>query len=339
MKHLPFLLETAAYIQSAKDFREYLYALGYRPHTCESSPANVKEFLYRMEMRGVLRQSDITREDIEEYYEYLQTRPNYRRAGGLSSKAISMQMSTLRRYFDYLEQTGQLTANPYSSLHYPSAISSPSDILTQEEIKQLYGAARSLREIAILDIFYGCGLRKSEAEKLNTEDIHFRTRILYVREGKGKKRRAIPITEKIAGELKRYYLHERSTYISSITPDNETAFILNKWGTRMNGPSYFTLIKEIAKNTEIKKRIHLHILRHSIASHLLENGLPIEYIREFLGHEFLETTQIYTRVSEKLLQQIHTPNETTTTEHKGIPSKQVPSHHGNTLPAGNKPLS
>jgi len=314
MKHLPFLLETAAYIQSVKSFREYLYALGYQSHSCESSPANVKEFLYRMEMHGIYHQSDITSEDIEEYYEYLQTRPNYRREGGLSSKAISTQMCSLRRYFDYLEQTGQLTENPYSSLNYPCAASSPSDILTQEEIKQLYGAARSLREVAILNIFYGCGLRKSEAEKLNTEDIHFKNRILYVREGKGKKRRAIPITEKIEKELKGYYLHERSTYISSLTPDNEKAFILNKWGTRMNGPSYFTLIKEIAKNAGIKKRVHLHILRHSIASHLLENGLSIEFIREFLGHEFLETTQIYTRVSEKLLQQIHSPNETGTTE-------------------------
>ena len=305
MKYLPFQLKTPIYIQSVKDFGEYLYGLGYHILTCKTRPSNVVEFLHFMEERGVVELLGIGREDILNYREYLHIRPNYRRNGGLSISTINNQIHTLRLYFDYLEQSGQQTENPISSLYFPAAVSEEAEILTQAEIKQIYCCVQSLREIALLNLFYGCGLRRNEAEKLNTEDIHFKSRVLYVREGKGKKRRAIPITEKITKELKQYYLQERGTYISHKTPVNEKAFMLNKHGTRMKGINYLTLLKTMVKRMGIHKNVYLHSLRHSIAGHLLENGMSIESIREFLGHKNLETTQIYTRVSKELLKQIH----------------------------------
>jgi len=180
-------------------------------------------------------------------------------------------------------------------LEFKKPTTKPREVLSTEEIKQLYEATETLKEKAVLSIFYGCGLRRTEGEKLNLKDIHFRSGILYVREGKGSKRRIIPMNEKVNQDLKNYVLKER------FAKQNETAFICNRIGTRTSGSSYNNILKKLLEKAGIKKEITLHCLRHSIATHLLESGLSVEYVRDFLGHKHLESTQIYTRVKNKQL--------------------------------------
>ena len=167
----------------------------------------------------------------------------------------------------------------------------------QKEINQLFENTITAKETAILHLFYSCGLRRTEAENLNTSDIHFSKNLLYVREGKGAKRRVIPMNEKVKKELENYYNNER-------TKINEESFILNRTNERMRGDSYNRALKEIIKRSEIEKEITLHHLRHSIATHLLENGLSIEFVRDFLGHSHLEATQIYAKVRAKQLKNL-----------------------------------
>jgi integrase/recombinase XerD len=173
-------------------------------------------------------------------------------------------------------------------------------VLNRNEIASLYKQSISKRDQAILSLFYGCGLRRSEAEKLDIRDVSFRTQLLYVREGKGKKRRVIPMSHIIIEDLKSYYHHERSHYIKKQTKDNRDAFMLNDKGNRMRGEVYNRHLKRLLKAARIEREISLHHLRHSIATHLLENGLQMEKVREFLGHEQLDTTQIYTHISRQL---------------------------------------
>jgi len=145
-----------------------------------------------------------------------------------------------------------------------------------------------VKERVILSLFYGCGLRRSEGELLNLKDVSFKSGLLYIRKGKGGKRRAVPMSEKVIEDIKIYVEQERKWTVKS------DALVFNKRGNRMSGDSYSRLLKELLKKAEMTNQITLHSLRHSIASHLLERGLSVEYVRDFLGHKHLESTQIYT---------------------------------------------
>jgi len=157
------------------------------------------------------------------------------------------------------------------------------------QIKQLYRLA-GVKERVVLSLFYGCGLRRSEGEQLNLKDVSFKSGLLYVRKGKGGKRRAVPMSEKVVEDLQVYVDIERKWTIKN------DALVLNKRGSRMSGKSHSRMLKSLIKRTELKGQITLHSLRHSIASHLLERGLSVEYVRDFLGHKHLESTQIYTHI-------------------------------------------
>jgi integrase/recombinase XerD len=123
-----------------------------------------------------------------------------------------------------------------------------------------------------------------------------------VRSGKGKKRRVIPMTGQVRTDLQNYYLYERSLYVRDITRDNQNAFVLNNRGNRMR--EYWKRLKYLVKLAELPEWVSLHHLRHSIATHLLESGLSIEQVRDFLGHRYLESTQIYTKVQKCLLHKL-----------------------------------
>ena len=135
-----------------------------------------------------------------------------------------------------------------------------------------------------------------EGEQIDITDLHLRSGILYVREGKGRKRREVPVSERVIEDFKNYLYQERSDYL---TDRGEQAFLLNHNGKRMRAQQCRRRLKVMIKKAGLPADISLHSLRHSVATHLLQNGMAIEFIRDFLGHKYLETTQIYTQ-NEKL---------------------------------------
>jgi integrase/recombinase XerD len=283
-------------------FKIYLQQLGYSKSSTQMLPACVLDFL---EYTNTTEVKQITQEQIQSFYEYLQNRKHKRRNEALSETFINHNIYSLKVFLNWLEQTGQLKINPISNLKFKRPKINKREPLSQKEIKELFENAQTAKEIAILHLFYSCGLRRSEAENLNTSDIHFSKNILYIREGKGAKRRAIPMNEKVKKELEIYYNKERTNIINE-------AFILNTANERMRGDSYNRALKEILKRTSFhhqiikssNQQITLHHLRHSIATHLLENGLSIEFVRDFLGHSHLEATQIYTKVFKHQLKRL-----------------------------------
>lgn len=304
-----FVIENSTFNKAIFEFGNNLQTLGYSDGSCKMLPKCVQEFLFFFEERGILKFDEILAPDIIEYHEYLKQRPNYRYGGGLSSVMINHHLYSLKLFFAYLETNKRITRNPISGLSFPAPESKQREILTIEEIKQLYSVCETLRDKTILGIYYGCGLRRSEGAKLNIRDINFRNHLLYVREGKGCKRRVVPMTKLISADLKNYFLHERKNYIrKKITEDNQVAFLLTHGGNRMSGNDCGKRLKYLISLTNnekiIAKEISLHNLRHSIASHLLENGLDIEHVRDFLGHAYLESTQIYTRVNKMQLKKL-----------------------------------
>lgn len=299
MKHLP--IYTKAYRELIRDFQLYLERLGYNRSTQSALPSRLQEFFHRMEQQGTTEVQHITADHIEQHHEYLKERPNKTRPGTLSESQIHSHLFALKTFFNYQEESGNITSNPFSAISYPQPKKTERMVLTQEQIKELYAACETMQDRAILALFYGCGLRREEAAKLNINDIHFKHQLLYVRQGKGKKRRVIPLGNQVNADLQNYYLYERSSYVKQITRDSQQAFMLNKHGTRMMGLGYYSRIKELMQKARLPKQISLHHLRHSIATHLLESGLSLEQVRDFLGHTNLETTQLYTRISKKYL--------------------------------------
>lgn len=279
-------------MEEVQQFKRQLATLGYSKSSVEMLPSCLREFL-RFTIKPI---DQIESKDITAYYQYLEERPHQRRSGGLSESYINHHIYSLKLYFTWLQENKRLLASPISSLSFPSPKSSPREILTQAEVQSLYAVCENKKERAMLSLFYGCGLRRSEGEKLNLRDIHFRTDLLYVRSGKGNKSRAVPMSEQVREDLKDYIFKER------ISKENEQSVITNRLGRRTRGNSYHHILRGILERASISKAISLHSLRHSIATHLLEGGLAIEYVRDFLGHKHLESTQLYTRVNQQQLE-------------------------------------
>lgn len=280
-----------------ENFTKYVEQIGYSESARHKFPRNVREFLYQHEQQNIYDIRDTKPEHIKSHQKYLEERPN-ERGGALSAATIEQHLYALQVFFTWLEQTERIKTNPMTAFEYARGKTTEREVLTRAEIENLYEAAETLRDKAMLSLFYGCGLRRSEAEKLNIQDVGFRTGLLYIREGKGKKRRVIPMSKRVVEDLKAYFFEERNQYIKTTNKnkDSEQAFILSAKGNRLCGEAYNENLKRLVKKAGIEKNISLHHLRHSIATHLLENGLNMEKVSGFLGHEQLDTTQIYTRV-------------------------------------------
>lgn len=272
-------------------FREYLSLLGYQKSSIQMLPALLSDFLTFTGKPFLATESA----DIKQFYEYLQQRPNKLKAGGLSESYIHHHMFSLRLFFGWQQELGRMEDNPISSLYFSKSSQASRDILTLNEAYDLYATCENHLERAVLSLFYGCGLRCTEGVQLDLRDLHFRDNLLYVRSGKGGYRRAVPMSEKVKSSLELYVYQER------ISLPNERAVLCNSKGGRMSGKSGNTLLKKLIERSGIQKNITLHSLRHSIATHLLENGLTVEYVRDFLGHKCLESTQLYTHVDKKIL--------------------------------------
>ena len=268
------------------NYRKELENLGYSKSIVNNYPKYVQCFL---EFSHELLEN-ISGEHIKNYSNYLQNRPNKRRHGKLSESYIHSQQLAIKGFFDYLERIGQIKQNPFT-LKLKSPKHQKRIVLTQSEIQILYKTAQTLQETLILHLCYGCGLRRSEVINLNTKDIDLEKKLLYVRQGKNKKRRVMPLTPSITEDFRMYIL-ETEAY-------NNESFLINKKGNRISGDTVYNIFKTLLKRTKTLKpeAFTLHSLRHSIATHLLENDMSVEMVRNFLGHSQLSTTQIYTRIN------------------------------------------
>ncbi|ASZ10852.1 tyrosine-type recombinase/integrase [Chitinophaga pendula] len=275
-------------------FTSYLSILGYGASTQRMLPACVRELLSYGQYSHV---DAISASGIRDFYAWLQVRPLKRGdGGGLSSMMISHYVYALRVFFDWLEVSGQLLHNPMSGLKFGRGKAGVREPLSVEAVQQLFNCVEDLKEQALLHLFYSCGLRRGEAVSLHIRDVSVRSRLLYVRSGKGAKRRVIPLTAGVAASL--------GVYLSEIRLQewgSSSAFMLNRLGRPMSGDSYNRLLKVLVDRAGLPGHVSPHYLRHSIATHLLQGGMHLEYVRDFLGHSHLEATQLYAKVHPKKL--------------------------------------
>ena len=271
-------------------FMVYLKDLGYG----KSSVSMLPKLLYDFLAFTGKTTPNITTEDIKNYYHYICNRPNKRNAGGLSESYIYHHIYAIKLFFAWQLENGILQESPISGLYFKSPTSAIRVILETNEVDQLYKATKTHLERAILNIYYGCGLRRSEGVDLNIGDVHFEKQLLYVRKGKGGTRRVIPMSINVKEGIERYVKVERKS-------KGQMALLLGHQGRRITGNRCNKTVKSLVERTGINKSISLHCLRHSIATHLLQNGLSLDYVSAFLGHKQLESTQVYTHIKKEQL--------------------------------------
>ena len=172
------------------------------------------------------------------------------------------------------------------------------NVLSKQEIKAILEAPTNLKHRAMLSLIYACGLRRSELLNLSLSDVHSDRNLLFIRQSKGKKDRVVPISNKIIEMLREYY--------KAYKP-KEWLFEGQIPNTKYSEKSLENVLKQSLFKTKIIKKVSLHWLRHSYATHLLERGTDLRYIQELLGHSSSRTTEIYTHVSTKRIQQIRSP--------------------------------
>jgi len=269
-------------------FKDYLSVIGYSIGTQSMLPTCVKEFLHYRQCSDV---SMVRPSDIREFYEWLQVRPLKRKEGTLSEMMIAHYMYALRVFFDWLQAANVVPVNPISSLKFKTAVYNGRKPLSIEEIQQLFDVATTVKERVVLHLFYSCGLRRTEAVRLQVTDVHF--------SHKNARRRVIPLPNKVAVLFGQYIKQERSRSRKS-----GSSFMLNSAGRPMRGDSYMRILKKLLAKAGLSKDVTLHHLRHSIATHLLHAGMSLGYVRDYLGHRLLESTQIYATPGAHQLQQL-----------------------------------
>jgi integrase/recombinase XerD len=305
------ILHNEIYRELSDTFYTHLMEIGYNPRSNKTRYYNLCEFLCWLELQGKGDISKLKPVDIQHYYNHIKSRPNKRNTGILSPRTAHSHMRIVNSLFMLLQQQGAIRTNPCSALcfPYPKDNATARQILSKEEITLLYQSAESHRERAILSLAYGCGLRAGEIQNCNLPDIHFREKILIVPKGKGNKRRIVPLSKGVITDLLDYYHHDREELKQHKDyKPTEAAFMLNAKGKRMMLYTFNKYLKRIIERTGddklMDKQITIHSLRHSIATHLLEQGIKVEQVRLFLGHSQLETTQIYTHINATQLNKL-----------------------------------
>ena len=322
MKRLPVTAAPYQYIE--KSFKEWLEVLGYSWQAVYYMPIQIRGLLNWLEKQNKAQLQDITTEAITNYYynELKQRKNLLHDAGTLSNKHLNKNLQALRKFTEYLRQTGKLQI-PMLNIKQEEIIDTKPTVLTEQEIQQLFKTteqsherkkhnrseelyiALQYRDRAMLSIFYGCGLRRNEGYHLDITDINLDSAVVHVRKGKGYKERFVPISKKGVHYITEYLYDARPLMIRD---NKEEAFFLNHTGKRLGGQMLMISLQTLARRTNDtalqQKEIGLHTLRHSIATHLLANGMSLEKIRDFLGHSSLESTQIYTHLIPKEHEQV-----------------------------------
>jgi len=270
-------------------YKSELEIQGYTKNTVKTYLFFIKEFLNFLEKKGK-NLDDLDKRLLKEFLLKSHSDKKY------SIKSFYNLILALKSFLKFIEREDLLT-----QLKLPKLPKALPKALSKEEIKKLVNATENIRDKLIILLFYSTGLRVSELRNLNLTDINFEDKFLIVRQGKGRKDRVIPLSDKVI-ELIKEYLKWREEKFKDKNIEKEALF-LNKSGKRISTVSLEKIVRNLGKKVGIK--VTCHMLRHSFATHMLENGADIRVIQEILGHEKLSTTQIYTKVTTKYLKEIY----------------------------------
>jgi len=276
-----FQMKNNNLVQLAENFKTWLSILGYSDSTVSQLPMHIREFVHFLNEGHITDVSFLEKKHFVWFYENLKQRANVRTGLSLSNAYLNKHIQALKKFNQFLLQTqiadiGQITIErePNNTREVKVLDQSEIKMLYQETYKYNKHDELSVRDRAILTVYYGCGLRRNEGFLLNVGDVNIERRLLIVKNGKGCKERFVPFSAASAVFLKEYLTNARNIICKNI---NTNSFFVSQRGKRMDHQSISVRLKLLQQrancNNLMKKNISLHVLRHSIATHLLENGM------------------------------------------------------------------
>ena len=276
-------------------YKEWLGIIGYAKDSVKTLPRQLEPFFVHLRQTGINNLELVPKEVTKSYYQTLKQRKSQQTGELLKSSTLNGHIRNLNLFGNYLEETGQ--GSLQLDLKYERIEPAEKAVLSLYEIDQLYNACeegiQGLRERAILSLYYGCGLRSQEGINLNVNDILLDKQLVHIRKAKNSRARYVPFVESQKQDFELYLRH----YRNELVEHEEPAFLVSNQGKRMSSTAVSKVLKTLIQRTgneELKeKKIGLHTLRHSIATHLLESGMGIENISQFLGHQRIRSTQTY----------------------------------------------
>ncbi len=300
--------------QATIDYLSHLKALGRSPHTIKGTKYDLRRLVKFLQVEKVLHIEDLTAEVIADYQQELcfcltaKGKP-------LSIRTQAQRMGVIKGFTRYLKDQDYLLHDPAESIRLPKKPRRlPKVILSSKEVKQMLRAPdirtnSGYRNRIILELLYDTAIRRAEVANIRLPDLDLAAGYILIH-GKGDKDRVVPVSARVCELVQNYILMVRPAFTNGDDPGH---LVLNRWGQKMDPNSVWAVVKRCALASGIKKNTTTHTFRHTCATHMLKNGAPVRHLQELLGHESLESTQIYTHVTINDLKQIHAqyhPSET-----------------------------
>ena len=289
-------------------YRDYLAVeRNYSPHTVQSYIKDIEDFYLYLKGDNFGNLLSITKSNIPRYYlSYLSTTEE------LKKKSIARKLSSLRTFYRYLEREGMVDTNPFESIETPKADKVLPKVLYKNEIDNIFNSIDTStsigkRDMLILELLYGSGLRVSELCSLEESDIDYSNEMIKVF-GKGHKERYVPINQHIIKALREYVEVARPELTLKNELKNNPFLLVNHRGGPLTTRGVRVILDNIIDRAAEHTHIHPHMLRHTFATHLLDGGADLRSVQEMLGHANLSSTQIYTHVSKEQLKQSYMEN-------------------------------
>lgn len=282
-------------------FMEFLaYEKGLAKNTQAAYSRDLNKFNSFLKNNTSINTADeITKEHIIDFL-------NWQLESGISYATAARTLSSIKTFFKFLILEDIIKINPSSDIDTPRIKRKLPQILTIEEIDHLFSQPNlikplGIRDRAMLELMYGTGIRVSELLAVKMEDLNTTAGFLRCL-GKGQKERIIPVNQTSIDWINRYITNARSLLVKS--PIERTLFV-NANGKPMTRQGFYKILTNYAAKSKIQKEITPHTLRHSFATHILENGADLRAVQEMLGHADISTTQIYTHLTRTRLREVY----------------------------------
>lgn len=295
--------------QALHDFKYYLkIERGLSENSVQAYGRDLQKFAnFQLENESEKGPITVMEEDVREFI--------YQNEPDISARSQARLISGLRSFFDYLIFEDYRSDNPLDLIESPKLGRKLPDTLSEVDIDRIFGqidrsTPEGERNRAMLETLYSCGLRVSEMVGLKISDLFFEEGFIRVI-GKGNKQRFVPVNDHIIGLIDNY----RNLVRTSLAVDKEfeDTLFLNRRGRQISRNMVFMILKDLVQKAGIKKKVSPHTLRHSFATHLLENGADLRAIQQMLGHESITTTEIYMHVDrahlKKVMEKFHPRND------------------------------
>ncbi|MEM9928268.1 MAG: site-specific tyrosine recombinase XerD [Bacteroidota bacterium] len=294
-------MSAASWNSAFVEFAAYLkLSRGYSAHTLLAYRSDLEKLPAYLKLRDwELAPAQIERFHLDDFIQYLAEL-------GLATRSQARLISALKTFFGFLLDENRIPTDPTELLKAPRLGRKIPEVLTYPEVRDLLGAIdlsldHGLRDRALLETLYACGLRVSEATNLKLTHLHFDEGFVRVT-GKGNKERIVPIGDEAIHHVDIYEEYVRKV-LPKIKPEAENILFLNRRGGQLSRVSVFTAVKKYAAAAGIEKNISPHTFRHSFATHLIEGGADLRAVQEMLGHESILTTEIYTHLDTDFLRE------------------------------------